>query len=181
MLPRTVEGVLFDTTGVKGVLFVPIPFNPGVDTPNSIDDCHVEYWVHQQPSRSRSKNIDLYRKTIKINTNNNNILYNIYFADQTGDFPKNKSIQTMAPNSPYTTWVGAVLVIKSDEEGHPIACSGWDTLYIPEAIERLVSICIEFLITKKVQIYGKCEDGFTIHKTIYRNKKNEGYNYQLKV
>jgi len=124
---------------MKGVLFVPIFFNPGVKSLISIDDCNTEYWVHQQPSWSQSKDLELNRKTIQINTRNTNILYTVYFADQTGNFPKNKTIKAMAPKSLYTNWLGALLVIKSDEEKHPIACDGNDTFYIPEAIEQLVS------------------------------------------
>ena len=120
---------------MKGVLFVPIPFNPGVENLNSIDDCNTEYWVQQQPSRARSKNLELYRKTVRVTSENGNIkIYTIYFADQTGNFRKNKAIRALALKSRYTDWLGSVLVIKSDENGHPLACDGNDTFYIPEAI-----------------------------------------------
>jgi len=138
MFPRTIEGVLFGTTGMKGVLFMPIPFNPRVKSLISIDDCNTEYWVHQQPSQSWSKDLELNHKPIQINTRNTNILYTVYFADQTGNFPKNKTIEAMALKSLYTSWLGVLLVIKSDKEKHPITCDGNDTFYIPEATEQLV-------------------------------------------
>jgi tRNA U34 2-thiouridine synthase MnmA/TrmU len=65
----------------------------------------------------------------------------VYFADQTENFPVNKTIQAMKIKSQYTKWLGALLIIKSDEERHPIACNGNNTFYIPEVMEQLVMPC----------------------------------------
>jgi hypothetical protein len=62
----------------------------------------------------------------------------VYFANQTENFPINKTIQAMKTKSQYTKWLGALLIIKSDKERHPIACNGNDTFYILEVMEWLV-------------------------------------------
>lgn len=139
MFPRTVEGVFFDTKDIRDVLYVPVPFKPGITAPASIDDCMVEYWVPCVRHQGRAHELNLYRKTIKIEVENTYAVYTIHFSDQTEEFPINKAVQRMAKAGAYSKWAGKILIIKSDEYGCPIACKGNDSFHIPKAMERLVA------------------------------------------
>ena len=136
MFPRTIEGVLFDTGSIRNVLYVPVPFNPGVIAPTSIDDCMIDYWLPRIHQNSRSHRLDLYRKTIRVKIENAMTEYTVHFTDQTASSSINTSVGQMGRNSIYSKWMGPVLVIKSDHDGQPLPCGGKDSLYIPGAIER---------------------------------------------
>jgi len=132
------------------VLYMPVPFKPGITTPTSIDDCTVEYWVPHIRHQGEARKLDLYRKTIKITVGNAIASYTVHFANQMQKFPINNAVQPMAMDGAYTKWVGAILIVKSDDYGCPITCNGIDSFHIPEAMEWLVpTLCT----TKQALIY----------------------------
>ena len=124
MLPCTVEGILFNVHRFSITLYVPVPFNPGIKVATTIDDCYTNYWVHHLPSRARSQKLNLYHETIIITHEDSREMFMIHFADQTEDFPINKAIQSMAQINKYQHWIGSILIIKTDDAGKPINCSG---------------------------------------------------------
>jgi len=168
MFPQTVEGILFDTTDISSVLYVPVPFKPGVTTPTSIDDCMVEYWVPCIWHQGQAHELNLYRKTIKLTIENMNTTYTIHFTNQTKKLPVNKTVEEMAKGGSYSKWAGTILIIKSDKCGCPITCKGKDGFYIPEAMEQLVTITIVSKL-KHVLIYWLRFFMTVVTKSPYKN------------
>lgn len=51
--PRMMEGVLFNTKGLNSVIFVPVPFNAVVMSPDCLDDCYNNHWFIIVRGRAR--------------------------------------------------------------------------------------------------------------------------------
>ena len=140
MLLCTVEGILFNVHGFSVTLYVPVPFNLGIKVVMMIDDCYMNYWIHHLPSPARSRKLNLYHETIIKMHEDSWETFTIHFANQTEDFPINKAIWSMAQINKYQHWVGSILIIKTDDIGKPINCSGKDSFYIAKVLEK----CVKF-------------------------------------
>ena len=139
MFSQSVEGILLNAGNGREILYVPVPFNPGVKELQSIDDCNTDYWVDNINIGSRCRKLNLYRKTIEINHNGDSVNYTIHFTDQTQNILVNQTVQTFLCNSLYNKWIGSILIIKSDKDGYPIPCKGRDGMHVTKAIEKYVN------------------------------------------
>lgn len=140
--PKFCQGMLFDSGNDYRFSFEPVPFRPGVNEAITVDDLYTPYWVHSQTDHDGWENLTTYKRQICATIEKETRFYSVHFADQSKDYPRNYGIEAVA--SPYyDKWLGALLVLRTKQNGKPIVCDYEDILYTKELLHWYESFAIQ--------------------------------------